>query len=185
MINASIKIFAMNGYQHASTDDIVKEAGISKGLLFHYFGSKLGLYGFLADYCIRYMILELSTGVSETGKDYFALLEELEGAKLQALKNYPYMQQFLNSCEQERAEEASAATKEQRANLANTYRGIMERADWSHFRPEADRDRIGKLIHIMLTGLMDESIRKGGFQPEQFHQEAQQYLGLISRIAYQ
>ncbi len=44
MINASLKIFALQGYRHASTDDIVKEAAISKGLLFHYFGSKLGVY---------------------------------------------------------------------------------------------------------------------------------------------
>ena len=50
MINASLKIFSRGGYRHASTDEIVKEAGISKGLLFHYFGSKLGLYGFLFDY---------------------------------------------------------------------------------------------------------------------------------------
>ena len=42
MINDSLKVFAMNGYAHASTDDIVREAGISKGLLFHYFVSKLG-----------------------------------------------------------------------------------------------------------------------------------------------
>ena len=41
MINAALKIFAKNGYAHASTDDIVKEAGISKGLLFHYFINKI------------------------------------------------------------------------------------------------------------------------------------------------
>ena len=40
MVNAALKVFALNGYQHASTDDIVKEAHISKGLLFHYFDSK-------------------------------------------------------------------------------------------------------------------------------------------------
>ena len=33
MINAALKVFASNGYKHASTDDIVTEAGISKGLL--------------------------------------------------------------------------------------------------------------------------------------------------------
>ena len=37
MISAALKVFAINGYRHASTDDIVKEANISKGLLFHYF----------------------------------------------------------------------------------------------------------------------------------------------------
>ena len=57
MINASLKLFALNGYKHASTDDIVTEAGISKGLLFHYFGSKLGLYTFLYDYSVRFMKL--------------------------------------------------------------------------------------------------------------------------------
>ena len=35
MINAALKVFALNGYRHASTDDIVREAAISKGLLFH------------------------------------------------------------------------------------------------------------------------------------------------------
>ena len=43
MINAALKVFALHGYRHACTDDIVKEAAISKGLLFHYFGSKLHL----------------------------------------------------------------------------------------------------------------------------------------------
>lgn len=36
IINASLKMFALNGYRHASTDDMVREAAISKGLLFHY-----------------------------------------------------------------------------------------------------------------------------------------------------
>ena len=43
MINAALKVFALNGYRHASTDDIVREAAISKGLLFHYFENKLGM----------------------------------------------------------------------------------------------------------------------------------------------
>ena len=43
MINAALKVFALNGYRHASTDDIVREAAISKGLLFHYFENKLGV----------------------------------------------------------------------------------------------------------------------------------------------
>ena len=46
MINAALRIFAENGYRHASTVIIVKEAGISKGLLFHYFTSKMGLFSF-------------------------------------------------------------------------------------------------------------------------------------------
>ena len=53
MINAALKVFALNGYRHASTDDIVREAAISKGLLFHYFENKLGVYAFVYDYSVR------------------------------------------------------------------------------------------------------------------------------------
>lgn len=184
MINASLKIFALNGYQHASTDDIVKEAGISKGLLFHYFISKLGLYSFLADYCVRYMILEISTSVDRRETDYFTLLNEMEAAKLKASKNYPYMQQFLNSIYEEEEAEALEATKEQRDSLTGTYRKQMDRADTSRFRPEADVNRIGRMIHITLSGLMSESIRRGSYQPELFYTEAKQYLGMINTISY-
>ena len=55
-INAALQIFAKNGYKKASTDEIVKAASISKGLLFHYFGSKQGLYEFVYMYsvCLLY-----------------------------------------------------------------------------------------------------------------------------------
>ena len=40
IINGAMRIFAQNGYRHASTDEMVAAASISKGLLFHYFKSK-------------------------------------------------------------------------------------------------------------------------------------------------
>ena len=78
MINAALKIFAKNGYKHASTDEIVAEASISKGLLFHYFGSKQGLYDFLYDYSVRFLMLETKSLVPETETDYFRIMKLLE-----------------------------------------------------------------------------------------------------------
>lgn len=106
MINASLKIFSRGGYRHASTDEIVKEAGISKGLLFHYFGSKLGLYGFLFDYSARFMLLELSREVKRSETDYFALTKQMEQARMQVMKLYPYMQRFLDVAVKEEHTEA-------------------------------------------------------------------------------
>ena len=54
IINAAMKEFRY-GYKKASTDAIAKEAKISKGLLFHYFGTKEQLLGFLAKYCTDVM----------------------------------------------------------------------------------------------------------------------------------
>ena len=44
IINAAMSVFAENEYKKATTDDITKRASISKGLLFHYFDNKKGLY---------------------------------------------------------------------------------------------------------------------------------------------
>ncbi|HRI06444.1 MAG TPA: helix-turn-helix domain-containing protein, partial [Nannocystaceae bacterium] len=38
------RIFAERAYDEVSIDDIAEAAGISKGLLYHYFGSKRGFY---------------------------------------------------------------------------------------------------------------------------------------------
>ena len=96
MINAALKVFALKGYEHASTDDIVKEASISKGLLFHYFISKLGLYTFIYDYSVKYVMLELSTGVDKNETDYFNLCKQVKQAQVQVMNTYPYMVHFLN-----------------------------------------------------------------------------------------
>ncbi|MDD3656837.1 MAG: TetR/AcrR family transcriptional regulator, partial [Atribacterota bacterium] len=40
IINAALKEFARNGYGKASTNEIIKQAGISKGSLFNYFNNK-------------------------------------------------------------------------------------------------------------------------------------------------
>ena len=92
IINAGLKVFAKHGYRHATTDDIVKEAGISKGLLFHYFTNKVGVYIFLMDYSVRFLLLELSRTVKADTTNFFELLKQMEEGKLAVLKNYPYMQ---------------------------------------------------------------------------------------------
>ena len=96
MINAALKVFATQGYRHGSTDDIVREAAVSKGLLFHYFDSKLGVYCFVYDYSTRYMKLELNSTVDKKEKDLFEVMKQIECAKMHAMRGYPYMQQFLN-----------------------------------------------------------------------------------------
>ncbi len=50
--------FAVKGYDLASTNEMVKAAGISKGALFHYFASKKDLFLFLCDY-----VFGLSAGI--------------------------------------------------------------------------------------------------------------------------
>ena len=89
MINGALKVFSQYGYHHASTDEIVREAGISKGLLFHYFESKIGLYAFLYDYSTRFVTLELTENVEKNENGFFELYKQMLTAKADSMSQYP------------------------------------------------------------------------------------------------
>ena len=184
MINAALKVFAANGYRHASTDDIVAEAGISKGLLFHYFGNKIGLYAFLYDYSVRFMKLELTTGVSSTANDYFEIRKQIEFAKMQVLKNYPHMQRFLERCASENVSEALAAIGPQRDTIRELYSDLKGRADRSLFLDNVSFEKLDAMLDYTISGIMAAHAEEPSFRPEALYEEAVSYLDMMREISY-
>ncbi len=185
MINASLKIFALQGYRHASTDDIVKEAAISKGLLFHYFGSKLGVYNFIYDYSVRYMNLELKSNVDPKEKDMFLLIKQTEAARMHAMRCYPYMQQFLNRSMSEDVSEALLAVESKRNILVDTYDAINQQMDFSTLPAGTDGEKLRKMLDFTIKGLMTERFQDASFQPEMLYEEICGYLDMVRQLVYQ
>ena len=184
MINAALKVFALNGYQHASTDDMVAEAGISKGLLFHYFVNKLGLYSFLYDYSVRFMVLELS-GCAGAETDFFELARRMEGAKFKVLKNYPYMQEFLDRARYEDVKEAVLAIEEKRGTVEAVREEVLGKADLSKFRSGVDAAKLKKMMDYTIRGLMTERFYEQSFQADMMQEEINAYLLLLKNMAYE
>ncbi len=182
MINAILKVFAANGYEHASTDEIVREAGISKGLLFHYFGSKLGAYTFACDYSVKYMTLEFKATVSETETDLFEVLKQIECARMHAMRGYPHMQLFLNRSLNEDVGEALFAVEESRNAIMDLYDTACSGINYEAFGSNEEGIRLRRVLELFLKGLMEERFREGSFQPEMFYQEAVGYLDMMRRI---
>lgn len=182
MINASLKVFAMQGYRHASTDEIVREAAISKGLLFHYFESKLGVYEFIYDYSVRYLILEMRTCVNEKETDLFELMKQVETARMHAMKGYPYMQQFLNRSMSENVSEALLAIEDKRNLLLDAYDKIYAKVNVSVFPSGVDGLKLQKMLDFTIKGLMTERFQDGSFQPEMLYEEIAGYLDMMKSI---
>ncbi|MBR4529199.1 MAG: TetR/AcrR family transcriptional regulator [Lachnospiraceae bacterium] len=182
MINASLKIFANAGYTHASTDDIVREAGISKGLLFHYFTSKLGLYTFLYDYAAKYEQLELSTCIGREETDYFVLLGQIVRAQAECMKSYPYLILFLDRAGSEEDEAAAEATGAQIAAHAEQIRAILARADISAFRPGTDIRMIDRLLTGAFRSLLAESLRLEEGYAAAYEEACMPYLDMMRRF---
>lgn len=182
MINAALKIFALNGYRRASTDDIVREAAISKGLIFHYFENKIGIYQFMYDYSVRYMNLELKNSIDPNEKNIFEILRQIEQGRIAAMKGYPYMQQFLNSARYENVSEALLSTEEKRNELHSLYQQILSQADLSKFPAGINHTKIIQMLNFTIQGLMTSQFEEGCFQPEMLYEEIIDYINLVEKM---
>jgi AcrR family transcriptional regulator len=181
MVNAALKIFALNGYSHASTDDIVKEAHISKGLLFHYFDSKIGVYSFIYDYSVRFISLELSSAIDPNETSYFEILRQMEAAKMQVLKSYPYMFMFLNACKKEDITEAVLAVETAKAQLASNEATILQKADES-VKSKKNFSEYMKMLTFTINGIMESSLYDGSFNAEMNYKENIKYINLTESL---
>ncbi|ANB60178.1 bacterial regulatory s, tetR family protein [Anoxybacillus amylolyticus] len=91
IIRVAMEEFMKNGYDRASTDVITSRAGISKGLLFHYFKNKKNLYLYVVTYAKNLLaekVMEALQSVSAT--DFFTRVKEIALAKQRVLAQYPY-----------------------------------------------------------------------------------------------
>ena len=183
IINAALKVFAKNSYRHASTDEVVKEAGISKGLIFHYFESKAGLYEFLFEYSARFMLLELSREVNSSETDFFELIRQMERARMQVMKLYPYMQQFLNMSLKETCREADRIAG-MRAEYEERMLSYTRQPDYSVFSGIGEPERMTGLIRYAIAGITEEMSGRYDFTPEKLYGEICRYLEILKRMIY-
>lgn len=184
IINAALRTFAIKGYKDASTDVIVKEAGISKGLLFHYFTSKQGLYDFICDYSTKYMILELTRAVKKSEKDCFEIMSSITFARVRVMKNYPFMHQFLRSIRYEDDPEALEVLGSAVSELDRTYRNIYDKIDSKKLIVPDQLPRILKIIDWVCDGFLNEKFGSEAQDPDELYGEYSEYLTLLRTHFY-
>lgn len=179
IINAGLKVFAKNGYRHATTDDIVKEAGISKGLLFHYFTNKVGTYVFLMDYSVRFLLLELSRYVKSENRNFFEVCRQMESAKLQVLKIYPYMQAFLDKAFEEICLEALEECEEQKRVYQDRIEEYYRQASGQKLKNQVSMERMQELFGYIIKGITAERVAQDTLQPELMYEQICGYIDML------
>ncbi|HKL80122.1 MAG TPA: TetR/AcrR family transcriptional regulator, partial [Mobilitalea sp.] len=96
-------VFGECGYKKASVEQIIKEAGISKGSLFYYFESKKNFYLYLYEYCAAQM-KQMIDVPSDDGlpayiqiTDFFERLRAVQLLKSKYTKEYPHAYLFMKN----------------------------------------------------------------------------------------
>ncbi len=94
ILNAAMAEF-INGYEKASTDAIVKAAGVSKGLLFHYFGSKKELFLYAYEYAMQAVVKEFYDLINFNNRDVLARMKQILLLKLDLMHKHPMIFDFI------------------------------------------------------------------------------------------
>jgi TetR/AcrR family transcriptional regulator len=191
IVNAAIKEFAQKGYENASTNEMVKEAGISKGLLFHYFQNKKQLYLFLYEYCVDLLVNEVFEKVDMVETDFFARVRQVALVKMELLKKYPQVLKFLESAYIEDANEVKPVIENRQNEFikVNTKK-IFEGIDISRFREGVDIQKVLKIVIWAFEKMAEEELQKAKLSPtheidyERVFLEADEYFEIFTKCFY-
>lgn len=161
ILDAALMEFAEHGYEKASTNRIVKEAGIGKGMLFYYFKSKRDLYEFLAQYSLDFVIEKYFSRINTNETDFIERLKKTTRVKFEAQtenKNvFNFLGTFMLTADFELPQPIQEKYESiQRRGNAMIYEGV----DLSLFRDDVDVEKAFKLIRWSIEGYQNELLHK-------------------------
>jgi len=108
IVDAAMSLFGEVGYKKAYISEIAAASGISKALVFHYFGSKKGLYSYLVYYTGKIMMTEAQQARDTANKDFFERAAVTIRFRLTIKNRYPAMTTFIDSVFNEDEPEVAA-----------------------------------------------------------------------------
>ncbi|MCL2445431.1 MAG: TetR/AcrR family transcriptional regulator [Oscillospiraceae bacterium] len=180
ILNAAMKEFRY-GYKKASTDAIVKDAGISKGLLYHYFGSKEQLYAFLVRYVNDFITCGYFDMLNEGNADILEMFWQTALLKKDLIDQHPHWYDFSNGIyvhsSDAPAVQATLLAQEQQA----AYDEFCARCDLSLFRDDIDAEKAISIIGVTMDDLINSECHD---DYEQFLNTLRGYLDIFRTCFY-
>jgi Transcriptional regulator len=156
LLSAAMSKFAKNGYKKTTTDEIILEAEISKGLLFHYFGTKKDLYVFLFKYAINSVMQEYYTQIDLQEGDILIRLRNSFLLKFELTNKYPAIFDFIASAFFERDPGVAPKISEYTKLLYfDVQSEILKNIDLSLFKTNLDTEKAVSIILFTLRGYSD------------------------------
>jgi AcrR family transcriptional regulator len=156
IINAAFSVFGKQGYKKASVADIAEKAGITKGMITYYFGSKKNLYMYLVDVTIQ-RIHTTNDAATASSADFFEKLKIVTKTQVVALSEHPGFFRFVNSLYYENDPEvAQDIEKTFQDDVGRFYNILLESSDFSTFKEGVDTAKICKFAVWANDGFLSE-----------------------------
>lgn len=191
LLTAAMSKFAKNGYKKTTTDEIISEAGISKGLLFHYFGTKKDLYIFLFEYSNSIIMEEYYSRIDMNEKDILKRLRKAFLIKFELVNKYPSIFDFVASAYFEKEPTVVSIINEY-ADLMylDARKEICKDIDAALFKTNIDTDKAVSIITFTLRGYSESQtmpkkrIEDYGKEQERYIREIDEYIAVLRTAFY-
>lgn len=188
IINSALEEFSKNSFDKASTNNIVKNAGISKGLLYHYFTNKQSLYEHLEVFAVKTMINAITEKLDWEQSDLFARIKEIVLIKMKVTVTYPNLIPFSKVMYENKS--IDDIKKMAEAYTPDLYYEVYNRnIDFSLFKDNVDIKRAIKMTQWTMEKLGEEFVTNlvssnSEINYEEMTQEIDEYLKMLKEAFY-
>lgn len=185
IIDAALKAFGTNGYKKASISDIASAAGISKAMMFHYFGTKKALYLYLIDLCANIVMSEIDEKFDNTVTDFFDRIKLSSNIKVSVMKKHPAILSFLTSAYFENDDEVKEDFKTIFAK-GEAFRNkiAFDGMDASKFKDGIDPKLVMKMLTWFSEGFISQFSSKAEVDLEAICKEFDECMDLLKNNLY-
>ena len=181
VINAACEIFARYGYRKASMQDIAQAAGLSKSVLFKYFGTKEELYRTVFSLSAQGIAGADNAARAERqeAENVFETMRRTVDARMQLFSRLPWIYAFSYAA-------AFDPDPFVRTLVAEEYarRGIdrVREGAYRNLRSDISPAMAQKLILWVSQGFLEEKRNMNDTKPEMLKHEYAQWIDILERL---
>ena len=156
IIDAAMSLFGEVGYKKAYISEIAAASGISKALVFHYFGSKKGLYAYLVYYTGKTIMTEQQHERDTANKDFFDRVLITIKFRLSIMSRYPAMNAFIESVHNEEEPEVEADIDRLKAIATDMHSKVeLSVSEAGMFKGGIDPLQVVSLLEMYTEGIVN------------------------------
>ena len=189
ILSAGMKEFSQKPYKEASTDSITKACGISKGLLFHYFGSKKEFYFFCLERAMEKLTAQAQS--KEESNDFYDILFSSMDQKFALCIQYYDVMHMVNMASRDAATEIAQQKAEMmqkyaiqiKMKSAETIRRALQTLNFKH---DENLQMTVEGISLYINAVLNKYLIQYQTTPDAFFQnrdaiksEMKQYLDMM------
>lgn len=186
IINAGMEVFGQYGYKKGNTDDIATKAGISKGLLFHYFENKKSFYIYLFDFCEKLMRKHVCYDEIKDIEDFFDLLQYGSQKKLLLIKQYPFLVDFILNAYLSQKETVTPEINQRITKIIDSvFDNYFQYVDMSKFKDYINPQQLYQMLIWMADGYLLNKKRCGEhFDVDEMMIEFDSWIKMLKMMSY-